>query len=83
MQPLRRDILLAAFVVACAAAEVALNPSIQPKGAAAATEILLGVALAWRRVFPIACVLVVSLCVGLEASLGVPVNEPSSLCSDL
>jgi signal transduction histidine kinase len=34
------------------------------------------VALAWRRVFPIACVLVVSLCVGLEASLGVPVNEP-------
>ena len=64
-------------MVACAAAEVALNPSIQPKGAAAATEILLGVALAGPRVVPNGCVVVVSPCVGLGAPLGVPVKGAS------
>ena len=53
-----------------------MNPSVTPKWAAAVTEFRSRLALAWRRRFPILVVAVVSLGLGLEASLGVPVNEP-------
>ncbi len=76
MRPPRRDVLLALAVCALALLEVALNPSIHPKSAALPTELLIGGALAWRRTVPLLCVLAVSIGTGLEASLGVPVNEP-------
>ena len=76
MKPARNDLLLALGVMALAALEVLLNPSVTPKWAAAVTELPFALALAWRRRFPILVVAVVSLGLGLEASLGVPVNEP-------
>jgi signal transduction histidine kinase len=76
VKPARNDLLLALGVMALAALEVLLNPSVTPKWAAAVTELPFALALAWRRRFPILVVAVVSLGLGLEASLGVPVNEP-------
>ncbi len=76
MKPARNDLVLALGVMALAALEVLLNPSVTPKWAAAVTELPFALALAWRRRFPILVVAVVSLGLGVEASLGVPVNEP-------
>jgi signal transduction histidine kinase len=76
VKPARNDLLLAIGVMGLAALEVLLNPSVTPKWAAAVTELPFSLALAWRRRFPILVVAVVSLGLGLEASLGVPVNEP-------
>jgi signal transduction histidine kinase len=76
VKPARNDLLLALGVMALAALEVLLNPSVTPKWAAAVTELPFALALAWRRRFPILVVAVVSVGLGLEASLGVPVNEP-------
>lgn len=76
MKPPRNDLLLALAVTVLAALEVLLNPSVTPKWAAAVTELPFAFALAWRRRFPILVVATVSLGLGLEASLGVPVNQP-------
>jgi signal transduction histidine kinase len=56
--------------------EVWLNSAIQPKAAAAGCELVLGLALAWRRVFPLATVIVVSLAASVEALAHVPLQEP-------
>lgn len=76
MKPARNDVLLALAVTALAGLEVWLNPSVQPKWAAAITEVPFSLTLAWRRKLPIAVVGIVGLGWGLEAALGVPVEQP-------
>jgi signal transduction histidine kinase len=72
----RSDLLLAAGVAAGAAAEITLNHALQPRGAAAATELAAAAALAWRRRAPLAATTVVAWALALEATLGVPLQEP-------
>jgi signal transduction histidine kinase len=71
-----QDAALAACVVTLGQLEVWLNSAIQPKAAAAGCELVLGLALAWRRVFPLATVIVVSLAASVEALAHVPLQEP-------
>jgi signal transduction histidine kinase len=72
----RQDAALAAGVVVLGQLEVWLNGAIQPKATAAVCELVLGLALAWRRVFPLATVVVVSLAASVEAIGHVPLQEP-------
>jgi signal transduction histidine kinase len=74
--PSRKDLLLALVVVALAGLEVWLNPGVRPRWAAAVTEVLAGLALAWRRRFPLGTVVVVSAAAGAEALLRVPIDQP-------
>jgi signal transduction histidine kinase len=72
----RSDLLLAAGVAVCAVAEIALNHALQPPTAAAATELSAAGALAWRRRAPLAATTVVAWALALEATLGVPLQQP-------
>jgi signal transduction histidine kinase len=72
----RQDAALAACVVALGQLEVWLNGAIQPKAAAAACELILGIALAWRKASSLATVVVVSLAASVEAIAHVPLQEP-------
>jgi signal transduction histidine kinase len=74
--PSRKDLLLAVLVLAAAALEIWLNPGVRPRWAAAVTELPAGLALAWRRRFPLATVAAVSAASGAEVLLGVPVDQP-------
>jgi signal transduction histidine kinase len=70
------DAALAAAVVALGQLEVWANARIEPKPAAAASELVLGVALAWRRRFPLATLTVVAAAATTEAVARVPLQEP-------
>jgi signal transduction histidine kinase len=72
----RNDVLLAAAVTALAALDIALNSGIQPKWAAAVTEIPGALALVGRRRLPLATVIAVSAAFTAEALLGVPSDQP-------
>jgi signal transduction histidine kinase len=72
----RQDAVLAAAVVALGQLEVWLNGAIQPKATAAGCELVLGLALIWRRFFPLATVVVVSFAASVEAIGHVPLQEP-------
>jgi signal transduction histidine kinase len=76
VRPARKDLLLALLVVAAAGLEVWLNPGVRPRWAAAVTEVPAGLALAWRRRFPIGTVAVVTAATGAEVLLRVPVDQP-------
>jgi signal transduction histidine kinase len=70
------DVGLALAVAALGQAEVWANARIHPRGAAAACELVLGIALAWRRRFALATMLVVGIASTVEALAGVPLQEP-------
>ena len=70
------DAMLAAAVVALGQLEVWANAQIEPKPAAAACELVLGAALAWRRRFPLATLTAVAAAATAEAVAGVPLQEP-------
>jgi signal transduction histidine kinase len=74
--PSRKDLFLALLVVAIAGLEIRLNPGVRPRWAAAVTELPAGLALAWRRRFPLATVAAVSVATGVEVVLRVPVDQP-------
>lgn len=77
-QPLlpRADAALAVSVVMLGQLEVWLNTAIQPKPAAAACELVLGLVLVGRRRFPLATVAAVSVAASAEALAQVPLQEP-------
>jgi signal transduction histidine kinase len=70
------DIALAAAVVALGQSEVWLRDDVQPRAVAAICELVLGAALAWRRVAPTTTVVVVAVAGTAEAVLGVPLESP-------
>jgi signal transduction histidine kinase len=70
------DGALAATVAALGLLEVWANAGIHPKSAAAACELVLGLALAWRRQFPLATIVAVSAAGTAEAVAGVPLQQP-------
>jgi signal transduction histidine kinase len=70
------DVALAVAVVALGQSEVWLRDDVQPRPAAAVCEIVLGAALAWRRVAPTTTVAVVAVASTLEAVAGVPLQAP-------
>jgi signal transduction histidine kinase len=76
VKPARSDVLLALGVALLAALEVRLNSGVEPKWAALVTEVPFALALMLRRQYPILCVAIVSVGVGLEPSLGVPPDQP-------
>jgi signal transduction histidine kinase len=63
-------------VLAVAVVELVTNARIEPKGAAIPCEILLALALLWRRVTPLAVVTAVAVVQVVEAAAGVPLQEP-------
>lgn len=66
----------AAALAAAGAFEVWANSRIEPKAVAYPCEISLGLALAWRRRFPLGTLGLVVLLGTIEVLAGVPVNEP-------
>lgn len=70
------DAALALAVAVLGQAEVWANARIHPRGTAAACELVLGIALAWRRRFPLVTLLVVGIASTAEALAGVPLQEP-------
>jgi signal transduction histidine kinase len=72
----RNDVLLAAGVSVLAAVEVALSSGVEPKWAAAITEIPAALALAGRRQFALATAVAVTIGFVAEAALGVPSDQP-------
>ncbi|HEY8646027.1 MAG TPA: histidine kinase [Gaiellaceae bacterium] len=70
------DGALATAVAASGLLEVWANAGIQPKSAAASCEVALGLALAWRRRFPLATTVAVSVAGTAEAVAGVPLQQP-------
>ena len=74
--PPRSDIAVAAGLVALTLFEVWLNPKIEPKAAAAATELVAATVIAWRRRLPLATAALVAVSLGLESVLGVPTSQP-------
>lgn len=67
---------VAAAVVALGQIEVRLNPDIHPKGAAAVCELVLGLALLFRRRNPLATMFAVSIAASVEAIFKVPLQQP-------
>ena len=70
------DIALAAAVLVLGQSEVWLRDDVQPRPAAAVCELVLGAALAWRRVAPLTTVAVVAVAGTVEALAGVPLQSP-------
>jgi signal transduction histidine kinase len=70
------DIALALAVVVLGQSEVWLRDDVQPRPVAAVCELVLGVALAWRRVAPTTTVAVVAVAGTVEAVAGVPLQSP-------
>jgi signal transduction histidine kinase len=75
-RPSRGDIALALAVVVLGQSEVWLRDDVQPRPAAAVCELVLGAALAWRRVAPMTTVAVVAVAGTVEAVAGVPLQSP-------
>ena len=77
MKPSRTDVLLGLLVFGVAVIVDGLaNHGVEPKWAAAVTELPAALMIVWRRRRPLLTVAVVSLTVGLEAALGVPIDQP-------
>ena len=70
--PSRRDLLIAAAVVAIGQYEVWLTSGVRPRAVAAPAELVLGLGLAWRRSFPLATVVLVAAASTAETLGGVP-----------
>jgi signal transduction histidine kinase len=70
------DYAVAAALVVFAAVEVALIPEVRSRGVAIAAELLMGVALLWRRVHPVAVCVAVGLLGIVETGTGVPLQAP-------
>jgi signal transduction histidine kinase len=70
------DAAIAAVVVLLGQLEVWLSTAIHPKGAAAASELVLGLALAWRRRFPLGAFLLIVVADVAEPLAGVPLQAP-------
>jgi signal transduction histidine kinase len=70
------DAAIAAVVVVLGQLEVWLSTAIHPKGAAAATELVIGLALAWRRRFPLGTFLAIVVADVAEPLAGVPLQGP-------
>ena len=70
------DIAIAAALVIFAAAEVALVPEIRTNGVAIAAELLMGAALLWRRVHPMAVCVALGILGIVESAAGVPLQAP-------
>lgn len=70
------DIALAVAVVVLGQSEVWLRDDVQPRPAAAVCELVLGAALAWRRVAPTTTVAIVAVAGTVEAIAGVPLQSP-------
>jgi signal transduction histidine kinase len=72
----RKDVLFTAAVSVLSAVEVALSSGVEPKWAAAVTEIPAALALAGRRRFPLATAVAATAGFVAEAALGVPSDQP-------
>jgi signal transduction histidine kinase len=70
------DLALALAVTVLGQSEVWLRDDVQPRPVAAVCELVLGVALAWRRVAPTTTVAVVAVAGTVEAIGGVPLQSP-------
>lgn len=70
------DGALAVAVAGLGLVEVWANAGIHPKAAAAPCEFVLGLTLAWRRRFPLATTVAVSVAGTAEALAGVPLQQP-------
>jgi signal transduction histidine kinase len=70
------DLLPALAVALAGLIEVTTNGAIEPKGVALPCELALGLALAWRRRFPLTTTALVMVIGTIEAVGGVPLNEP-------
>jgi signal transduction histidine kinase len=75
-RPSRVDLLVAAAVLLVAVLEVTLVDKIAPKAAAYPCEIVLAIALLWRRAAPLAVLSVVGIVQVVEAAAGVPLQQP-------
>lgn len=75
--PPRRDLLIAAAVVAAGQGEVWLTPGVRPRSVAAPAEFVLGLLLVWRRRFPLATMALVSVVSTAETLGGVPMQNPA------
>jgi signal transduction histidine kinase len=75
--PSRRDALIAAAVVAAGQFEVWLTSGVRPRSVAAPAELVLGLLLVWRRRFPLATMVLVSLVSAAETVGGVPMQSPA------
>ena len=75
-RPSRNDVLLAAAVAVLAIVEVIVNEKLTPYWASIPAGLVSAGALAWRRVYPLAVVAVVSAGWCLEVVAGVPIQEP-------
>jgi signal transduction histidine kinase len=73
----RRDMLIAAAVVAAGQFEVWLTSAVRPRSVAAPAELVLGLSLAWRRRFPLATMTLVSVVSAAETLGGVPMQSPA------
>jgi len=74
--PHRGDVLLAAGVLGLAAVELATNAALRPRAAAVPLEVMLGIALAWRRRAPLVVTVVVAGLATAVAVAGVPLTQP-------
>jgi signal transduction histidine kinase len=72
----RSDALVAAGVLAIAVAEVTASAAISPKAAALPCELVMAIALLWRRRLPLAVAVVVAAAQVVEAAAGVPLQQP-------
>jgi signal transduction histidine kinase len=75
--PPRRDVLIAAAVVAAGQFEVWLTSGVHPRTVAAPAELVLGLVLAWRRLFPLWTIAIVSIAGAAETLGGVPMQSPA------
>jgi signal transduction histidine kinase len=76
-RPSRADLVIVAVaLLVVVVVDLVLNSGVRPRWAAVVTELPAAVMLLWRRRFPVATVAVVAVFTGLEAALGVPVDQP-------
>jgi len=75
--PSRADVAVAvAAALVAVVVDLMLNSGVRPRWAAAVTELPAVIMLIWRRRYPLTTVAVAAASTGLEASLGVPVDQP-------
>lgn len=74
-RPSRFDLAISGLLTAVAVGEVLLTPALAPRPAAMAFEVVMAVALAFRRVRPMAVVVIVALAGTLDTLVGVPLDQ--------
>ncbi|GGB32133.1 two-component sensor histidine kinase [Flexivirga endophytica] len=74
-RPSRFDLALSGLLTVAAVAEVALTPALTPKVPAMVFEVVMAVALAFRRVRPIPVVVTVAVAGTVDTLVGVPLNQ--------